>query len=853
MTSTSVVRADSSAPACPFHACPVEASAAEALVERLAEEMRRRWQAGERPLAEEFLVRHPEFWDQPEAATELIYEEICLRQEHGEVIAAEDILRRFPQWREQLQVVLHCHQLMEADAAPPLFPAVGETLGDFHILAELGRGAVGRVFLATQHLLADRPVVLKLVPASGQEHLSLARLQHTHIVPLYFVEDDPSRNLRILCMPYFGGNSLARILEAVHDQPPGQRTGQHLLQALKHVQAAVPVSLPVKGPACQFFAQATYPQAICWIGACLADALHYSHERGLVHLDLKPSNVLCAADGQPMLLDLHLARGPLRAGEPAPEWLGGTPGYMAVEQEAALAAVREHRPIPVGVDGRADIYSLGVLLYEALGGSVPLPAGMPTRELRRRNPLVTVGLADILEKCLAPDPAQRYRHAAALAADLRRHLANMPLRGVVNRSLAERWRKWRRRRPYAQALLGLILTVLVASTLGLAHTTQDHYKARAALREAQDHLAKREYGEAHSAAQRGLALVESIPFQKDLAGNLRDQMHLADRAQAAHELHRFLEHLRTVYGAEGLAVRELQIMEAHCRTFWERRDEITQRLGSQPSAELEQQTQTDLLDLAILWTDLRVRLATESEMNAARQEALEVLAQAEELFGPSRVLCHERQVHAAALRLRDLADAAARQGAGLPPHTAWEHYALGRALLQEGNRSLAASYFERAVDLHPQDFWPNFYQGKCAFQDGRYEDAILAFTACVALAPQNAWCSYNRGLAYMELGRADRALRDYTRALELEPGLALAALSRAMLHYRAQRYHEALSDLRRALDHGADPATVHYDEALVQLAQGDRSAALDSLRAALQHNPEHREACFLRERLLRSP
>jgi serine/threonine protein kinase/tetratricopeptide (TPR) repeat protein len=848
-----MVRADSGIAACPVRPSPAEASVAETLVERLAEEMRRRWHAGERPLAEEFLIRHPEFWDQPEAATELIYEEICLRQEHGEAIAAEDILRRFPQWREQLQVVLHCHQLMEAGAAPPVFPAVGETLGDFHILAELGRGAVGRVFLATQHLLADRPVVLKLVPAGGQEHLSLARLQHTHIVPLYFVEDDPSRNLRILCMPYFGGNSLARILEVVHDRPPGQRMGQQLLQALQQVQAAVPVSLPVKGPACQFFAQATYTQAICWMGACLADALHYSHERGLVHLDLKPSNVLCAADGQPMLLDLHLARGPIAAGGPAPEWLGGTPGYMAPEHEAALAAVHEQRPIPIAVNGRADIYSLGVLLYEALGGSVPLPAGMPTRELRRRNPQVTAGLADILGKCLAYDPSQRYRHAADLAADLRRHLANLPLRGVANRSLAERWRKWRRRRPYAQALLGLFLAVLVASTLGLAHTTQDHYKARAALREAQDHLAKREYGEAHSAAQRGLALVESLPFQADLAGSLRDQMHLAERAQAAQELHHFLEQVRTVYGAEGLAVGKLQILEAHCRHFWDQRDQITQRLGSQPSPELEQQIQMDLLDLAILWTDLRVRLASGSETDAARREALEVLAQAEQLFGPSSVLCHERQVHAAALGLRNVADAAARQGAGLPPRTAWEHYALGRALLREGNLPLAASHFEQAVDLHPQDFWPNFYQGQCEFQDGRYADAVLAFTACVALAPENAWCFYNRGLAYMELGRADRALHDHNRALELEPGLGLAALNRAMIHYRAQRYPEALSDLRWALDHGADPANVYYEQALVQLAQGDRPAALDSLRAALQHNSEHPEARLLRERLLHMP
>src|SRR5207302_5302468 len=122
-------------------------------------------------------------------------------------------------------------------------------------------------------------------------------------------------------------------------------------------------------PACRFLAQATYVEAVCWIGACLADALHYAHERGLLHLDPKPSNALLAADGQPMLLDFHLARAPLAAGGPAPSGLGGTPGYMAPEHQAALAAVAGRHDVPAAVDGRADVYGLGVLLCCAPGGA----------------------------------------------------------------------------------------------------------------------------------------------------------------------------------------------------------------------------------------------------------------------------------------------------------------------------------------------------------------------------------------------------------------------------------------------------------------------------------------------------
>src|SRR5438270_6498422 len=154
----------------------------EALVEGLLDDMRRRWQAGERPVAEDYLARHPQLRDRPDAAAELIYEEVCLRQEYREGGTASDVVRRFPQWRDELRVLLNFHRLL-GDGAPASFPGAGESLGEFELLAELGRGAHGRVFLAAQPALAGRPVVLKLAPLAGQEHLSLARLQHTHIVP----------------------------------------------------------------------------------------------------------------------------------------------------------------------------------------------------------------------------------------------------------------------------------------------------------------------------------------------------------------------------------------------------------------------------------------------------------------------------------------------------------------------------------------------------------------------------------------------------------------------------------------------------------------------------------------------
>jgi serine/threonine protein kinase/tetratricopeptide (TPR) repeat protein len=821
------------------------------LVEDLVEEMARRWSQGERPITEDFLDRHPGLRDRPAAVMELIYEEFSLRQQHGQEADPAHFLERFPAWRDQLRVVLDCHHLLAGQVGyrPP---TVGETLGEFHLLAELGRGAQAHVFLAAQLTLAGRLVVLKVGPCAGGEHLSLARLQHTHIVPLFSLQDDPERNLRALCMPYFGGATLDALLTGLRSSPPAHRTGQQLVGALRAGQAAAPVSLAVTGLACDFLGRSSYVQAVCWLGTCLADALQYAHEHGLLHLDLKPSNVLLAADGQPMLLDFHLAREPVQPGGPAPDWLGGTPGYIAPEHLAALAAVRTGRQSPASVDGRADVFALGVLLYQALADALP-PASQPAQELRRLNPQVTRGLADILGKCLQPDPARRYQDAAALGADLRRHLADQPLQGVPTRSLAERWRKWRRRRPHALAVLCLVVATLTAAALGWAHLCRQTEQARTALQEGREYLHQHQDQAAVASLRRGLALAQEAPFYPGLTQELCDQLRLAESARAAGELHLLIERIRALSGSDPLAPDPARAAERQCRSFWDRRELIARELTPQPSLARTEQATTDMLDLAILWTDLRVRLAAPAEVAATRRAALEVLAEAEAFFGPSQILYHERHKHAMALGLPALAEEAARRSATLPIRTPWEHYAMGRTLLEAGVPAAAAPWFARAVELEPQSVWANFYQGKCAYHQGAFADAVSAFSVCIALAPDSAWCYYNRGLAYAGLGRPDDALRDYDHALRLDPALAGAALNRGTLHYHAKRYPEALADLQHALEAGGPSAVVYYDLALVHVACGDRPAALASLQRALREDPQRGNARALQERLRREP
>ena len=199
-------------------------------------------------------------------------------------------------------------------------------------------------------------------------------------------------------------------------------------------------------------------------------------------MDVKPSNVLIAADGLPLLLDFHLARKPIKSGERVADRLGGTPGWMAPEQAAALKAMSLGQPVAEPVNRRADLYSLGLLLCEALCGPGAGIEGAQGKPWQQRNSQVSPGLADIVQKCLAVKPAERYLDAATLADDLRRHLNDLPLRGVANRSFMERWRKWRRRRPSAlargTAWSFTVLALVVAAAFGYAFYLRGGKKER---------------------------------------------------------------------------------------------------------------------------------------------------------------------------------------------------------------------------------------------------------------------------------------------------------------------------------------------------------------------------------------
>ncbi len=852
----------------------------EQLADEAAAEMDRAWQAGRHITAEQCLERQPRLASDPEAAVRVILEEICLREEQGEHVASQEIYRRFPQWKHELEVVLDCQRLLDDREAPPVFPEAGQQLGELQLLRELGRGGLGRVFLATQPSLSDRPLVVKLTPRTGEEHLSLSRLQHTHIAPLYLVQEFPPQGLRALCMPYLGSANWSRILHSLKSRPIAQRTGRDIVEQLERESTAAPLAPPVQGPALRFLVRATYVEAICWIGSCLADALAYAHQRGLVHLDIKPSNVLLANDGQPMLLDFHLAREALPAGSQPVDRLGGTRGYMSREQQLCGAAVRDGRALPATLDGRSDIYSLGVLLYESLAGQLPPGDEASSRMvLQQANSAVSRGLADIVHKCLATDAAQRYRDANQLATDLRRHLAALPLEGVANRSLLERWQKWRRRRPQALTVLVVGLTALaVSSSLAVLFHRDRVRNARGALVEARQDSERGVPAQSIDALDKAVYALRWFPWQSDLRRELTTELAAARRARLGGKLHDLVEQLRLVDAVAQAPPHTLRKLDAGCRQIWQARENIARLDETRPEADSDSMLRTDLLDLALLWSHLQIMQLPPDADSAARQEALRVLDEAGALLGESPVLNLARKQYARAgargkqpPEFSASSDAGARNGeetaaigrleendvspavAALPLRSAWEHYAVGRLLLQSDQVAAAQAEFAQSLRRQPQAFWPNFYYTLCAYRREQFETALATAYVCVALSPSRAECFFNRALCHQALGHTELAYQDFSRALELDPRSPRSAFQQGATSVELHEPRRALAELEHALSLGAEPAPTHYQMALACQSLADPAAIQSHVQESLRHDPDYAPAQALRDRITPAP
>ena len=258
----------------------------------------------------------------------------------GESLDAVEFSQRFPSLSRSLYFFITVHSMLDNDPDYAAFqssvawPEPGSHFLGFDLICEIGRGAMGRVFLASERALGERPVVLKVALQDGHEADILGRLRHANIVPVYSIQEDAATGLTAFCMPYLGQATLAAVLDGVYaDRRPPLRA-RAILDAVRAANQGA--DLPESPPPDRILRGGSYVEGVIHLGVQLAEALAHAHGNGIFHRDLKPSNILMSPEGgrccwistSPWTIVIPIWR------------IGGTLPYMAPEELSGLCAAR---------------------------------------------------------------------------------------------------------------------------------------------------------------------------------------------------------------------------------------------------------------------------------------------------------------------------------------------------------------------------------------------------------------------------------------------------------------------------------------------------------------------------------
>lgn len=367
----------------------------------------------------------------PNELDELVFRFLEL-QEQGAKDALESLCTEHPELAEALRArveALGASGLLDTGARD--FP---ERIGDFRLLEQLGQGGMGVVYRAEQVSLA-RTVALKLVRPEllyfagarerfQREVLAVSRMSHPGIVPVFTVGEE--NGVPFFAMELVQGVSLADVLEDLQQRRPSELTGADLESAV-HARAGK-VSGSGSDAHSRVFA-GTWEQACVRIVQQVADALEHAHLREVLHRDVKPSNVMLTPSGRALLVDFGLSS---LEGSSSLTRSGSQLGSMPYMPPEALGG-RKH-----AIDARADVYGLGVTLYELLTLRLP-HTGDSVQALmarvaegraappRKLNPRVSWEVETCCLTAMEIDPARRYAGAGAFARDLGNALARRPI------------------------------------------------------------------------------------------------------------------------------------------------------------------------------------------------------------------------------------------------------------------------------------------------------------------------------------------------------------------------------------------------------------------------------------------
>jgi len=763
----------------------------------------------------------------------------------------------------------------------------GTRLGDFELLTEIGRGGMGIVYRARQ-LSLNREVALKVLPdCTRHGHLAVqrflaeaqaaARLHHSNIVPVYAqgtqgphyyyameLIDGVALDVVIQSRPELlgsgtraGGSSAVRLTSAAVPSAPSDAPRRTWLRFRPRGPVPSPGPAPPSQPADAVPTSderggKRAPAAACFslydyayvarLFSEVADALHYAHQNGTVHRDIKPHNLLLGRDGRLHLTDFGLARLMDQPHLTISGAIMGTPAYMSPEQ------VRGDRD----VDHRTDIYSLGVTLYEVLTGQKPFAGqtraqvidAICTREPappRRLNPCVPRDLETICLRAMEKDPQRRYPTAAELAEDLRRFAEGRPIRARRVSWLGRALRWARRHKAVTTAGLSVGTVIILAAALLWTSVQNRAREADRLLTEAYERLAFFDYrnpGVVRDTLQRA-AVLRADPFRLALTEALA--------CMGANDPHGALRNLDL---AARYTPRDARLGYLRAWALW-RTDQ-----RAEARALLEQIDARGGPDCAEAWffRGLAVHFDDPDAAIESYRRACDLRAQQRDFY-PQAMLHLARAQNQRLYARRELdqfgeVTASLEQLVRHKLYGAYPYYLLSIAhrLAAEvhhggaGTRAdnsatsrhyeLALEWARRGQALDPADDRPIVAEAECLESMGRLDEAIAARTRALAVADANVkrWenLHYRWRLHYWR-GELDAARQDLDACASYDPNSFLYRhLYPALIDAEQGALEAAVAHVRAIADEQPDDATAVLWAAtgLRLLGRPDEAAAL---------------------------
>ncbi len=574
-----------------------------------------------------------------------------------------------------------------------------------------------------------------------------------------------------------------------------------------------------------------------WIVSELADGLAHAHQRGVLHRDIKPANVLLSDDGLPMLLDFNLAAS-TRPDDRSHQVVGGTLRYMSPEQ---LRAVQNQRST---LDARADVFSLGVVLYELLMRRAPFVDRtgswnevlqqmlhdrqmLPTIDLDWREG-ITPAVQSILQRALAFDPDLRYQSASEFRDDLRAHLQARPLPTAKVRSVREWVRKWNTRHPrlssmtlaaaFSAILLGgtLVWTISRQAQLNQLRASQwvselEHVQSTARTLLASD------YAPTSAIAN---WMQQSASVLTSDATQLIARLPGTEQTRARQCLGRL--HFYRARGAIGMLDREAA-------------DQRKQWLDT-ALTELEQAQSFEPTQLGRAWQDSLQRLAASDQSIGNTPGSDGAAAPDPKPFSSSKL-----EVDAETLT-RELNSAYSQVHA--EASNPWHWVSIGQMQLKLGRLEPAAATFQLSHNLADREPLPAFFLGLVDMKLKRFAQADEWFSFTLAQDSQcwEAWM--NRAATRVELGRYAEAIADIDAMQKQIERYPRAWFIREMAETRLGKHADAQRSRLQGLQLPPTDASGWNARGQARLRHKpiDANAALADFEMAIRLDPQLRSA-----------